>query len=75
MWILLIPLAGGVSACDLSPSPVRETSLPPPVPVVVDTYCDRARIITTSPRDILTEETSRMILAHDRTVKKYCGDR
>ena len=36
---------------------------------VIDTFCDTARVITISRKDVFTTETARLILAHNLKVK------
>lgn len=63
-------VAGVLAAC----------STPPPAePVIVyktktiDTACNWTRVITVAKEDILTDDTARQILAHDRAWKANCG--
>ena len=52
-------------------------SRPPPdivyVPKVVDTACDWTKPIYVDASDVLTDETARNILAHNRAGAKNCG--
>lgn len=44
----------------------------PPQTRVIDNSCDWVKIITVSPKDVLTPETARQILTHDKTTKQNC---
>lgn len=68
--LLALAAAGVLAAC---------STPQPPEPVIayktktVDTACNWTRVITVANEDVLTDETARQILAHDRAWKVHCG--
>lgn len=66
--ILVVIALTGCQAASVAPDPeiVYKTKM-------VDTACAWTRIITVAKEDVLTDETARQILAHDRAYKANCG--
>ena len=62
--VLLLIVVQSLTGC----ANLRATS----APVVGDSFCAVAQIITVSKSDNLTPETARQILAHDQKVKALC---
>lgn len=64
----LVLLAG----CSSQPQPVFSQPEVITQTKVIDNSCNWVKIITVSPKDVLTPETARQILTHDRATKTNC---